>query len=74
MKVRTGAGTNYKQKKRADLTADGKKNAKKGTYAVLKKGTSVTCQKVITLKNGNVWMKIPSGYVCAKGQKKTYIK
>lgn len=74
MKVRTGAGTNYKQKKRADLTADGKKNAKKGTYAVLKKGTRVTCQKVITLKNGNVWMKIPSGYVCAKGQKTTYIK
>ena len=74
MNVRTGAGTNYKKKKRTDLTADGKKNAKKGTYAVLKKGTKVTCQKVITLKSGSIWMKIPSGYVCAKDKKKTYIK
>ena len=74
MNVRTGAGTNYKRKKRADLTADGKRNAKKGIYAVLKKGTKVTCQKIVTLKSGAIWMKIPSGYVCAKGTKKVYIK
>ncbi len=74
MKVRTGAGTNYKQKKRKDLTEDGKRNAKKGTYAVLKKGTKVTCQKAVTLKTGAIWMKIPSGYICAKGKTKIYIK
>ena len=73
MKVRTGAGTSYRWKKRSELTADGKKHAQSGTYAVLKKGTKVTCQKVI--KSGsNIWLKIPSGYVCAKLGSKTYIK
>lgn len=74
MNVRTGAGTDYRRKKRSELTEDGKKHAKSGTYAVLKKGTRVTCQKVITLATGAVWIKIPSGYVCARGKKKTYIK
>lgn len=69
MKVRTGAGTNYRQKKRSELTADGKKHALAGTYACLKKGTKVTCQKV----SGN-WMQIPSGWVCIKDSKKAYIK
>ncbi len=73
MRVRTGPGTGYRQKKRSELTADGKKHSKSGTYAVLKKGTAVTCQAV--KKNGNaVWIKIPSGYVCAKGKEKIYIK
>ena len=74
MRVRTGAGTNYKQKKREELTESGKKNAKKGTYAKLKKGTKVKCQKTVVLKNGDIWMKIPSGYVCAKDKEKVYIK
>lgn len=73
MKVRTGAGTKYRQKKRSELTVDGKKHALSGTYACLKKGTVVTCQKVI--KSGSdIWLKIPSGYVCAKQGKVTYIK
>ena len=49
MYVRSGAGTRYRIKKRSELTADGKKHAKAGTYAVLKKGTKVTCQAVINL-------------------------
>ena len=69
MKVRTGPGTNYRWKKRSELTADGKKNAQSGTYAVLKKGTKVTVMQVI----GN-WVRIPSGYVCAKQGGATYIK
>lgn len=73
MKVRTGAGTKYRWKKRSELTADGQKHAQSGTYAVLKKGTKVTCQKVV--KSGkNVWLKIPSGYVCAKQGNTVYIK
>lgn len=74
MKVRTGAGTSYRQKKRSELTADGKKHALSGTYACLKTGTVVTCQKVVKKTNGDIWLKIPSGYVCAKQGKVIYIK
>lgn len=47
-------------------------NAKKYAYtegdlsdAILKKGTRVTC-KALSNKDGAMWMKIPSGWVCAK--------
>lgn len=73
MKVRTGGGTRYRWKKRSELTADGKKHAQSGTYAVLKRGTKVTCLKVIR-SGKNVWLKIPSGYVCAKQGSIIYIK
>lgn len=69
LKVRTGPGTNYRQKKRSELTSNAKKFAQSGTYAVLKKGTKVTCQGV----SGN-WIKIPSGYICAKQGKSVYVK
>ena len=73
MKVRTGAGTNYRWKKKNELTSDGQKNAQNQTYAVLKKGTRVTCQQVI--KSGSdIWIKIPSGYVCAKLGNAIYVK
>lgn len=71
--VRTGAGTNYSQKKKTDLTADGQKNALNQTMAVLKKGTRVTAQKVI--KNGSdIWLKIPSGYIAVYYKGDTYAK
>lgn len=74
--VRKGAGIKYKIKKVKDLTADGKKNAtkKKGTAnAVLKKGTKVTVQKI--KKNGSyIWLKIPSGWICAKSKYKVWVK
>lgn len=69
LKVRTGPGTNYSWKKRSALTANAKKHAQSGTYAVLKKGTKVTCQAI----SGN-WMKIPSGYICIKQGNSVYIK
>lgn len=69
MKVRAGYGKNYRQLKRSELTANAKEHALSGTYAVLKKGTKVTC---MGYKNG--FMKIPSGYVCAKDGSKVYIK
>lgn len=69
MKVRTGPGTNYRQKKRSELTANAKQHAQSGTYAVLKKGTRVTVQGI----SGN-WLKIPSGYVCARQGNSVYIK
>lgn len=71
MNVRTGAGTSYRRKKRTELTEDGKNHSLNKKYAVLKKGTKVTCQAVS--KTGN-WIKIPSGWVCGKGKTKVYIK
>lgn len=73
MKVRTGAGTGYRWKKRNEITEDGRKNAQSGTYAVLKKGTRVTCRKVV--KHGSeIWIKIPSGYVCARMNSIIYVR
>lgn len=65
LKVRTGPGTNYRQKKRSELTAGGKKAAKIGTYAVLKNGTRVTAKAVKTV-GSQVWVQIPSGWICAQ--------
>lgn len=73
VKVRAGAGTNYRQKKRSELTADGKKHAKIQTYATLKNGTRVTCKSVKTV-DGDTWLQIPSGYVCAVYNGNVYIK
>lgn len=72
LNVRTGAGTNYRQKKRSELTTDGRKNALKQTYATLKKGTKVTCNDIIK-KGNDIWFEIPSGYVAAVYNGKTYI-
>lgn len=73
MKVRTGASTKYRWKKKSELTKNGQANAQNQTYAVLKKGTRVTCQQVI--KSGSdIWIKIPSGYVCAKLGNAIYVK
>ena len=72
MKVRTGPGTGYRQKKRIELTAGGKAHALSQTYAVLKTGTRVTCQKVVNT-GAETWLQIPSGYVCAIRSGKKYI-
>lgn len=73
MKVRTGAGTNYRWKKRSELTADGRKHAQNQTYAVLNKGTKVTVLQIIG-SGSDIWIRIPSGYVCAKQGGSVYIK
>ena len=76
MKVRSGAGTDYRQKKVKELTKDGRKNATSSdlnSLAIYKKGTTFTAQKIIN-KNG-VWAKTPSGYVCIQGTSgKVYCK
>lgn len=75
MKVRTGAGTNYKTKKVKNLTKDGKAHALSGNSnaeAVLRKGTRVSAS--IVYKNKEYWMKIPSGYVCLEKNGKVYAK
>lgn len=71
MKVRTGAGTNYRTKKRSELSADGRRNSNiLGHY---KKGTIFTALEII--ENGTeVWARGYSGYVCIKDKNTTYCK
>lgn len=73
LKVRTGAGTNYAQKKRSQLTASGQKNALSGTYAVLKKNTKVTVQEKKIVGN-DIWLKIPSGWIAGYYDGELYVK
>ena len=74
LNVRTGAGTNYSIKKYKELTTDGKNHAYKQTYAVLKKGTTVTCKDVQYDGKGRIYIKLASGWICAKGDKGAYVK
>lgn len=73
LNVRIGPGTSYRQKQRSELTADGQKNAKAGSMAVLKKGTKVTAKEVQKDGSENTWLRIPSGWVCAIYQREIYI-
>ncbi len=70
LNVRTGAGTDYKKVPYEKLTSDGKKHA---VGSALKYGTRVTCEKVHKNKD-SIWIKIPSGWICAECNGKTYIK
>ena len=72
--VHTGPGSAYPKKKRKQLSPDGQKHA--DLTGALKKGTVVTCNESRKIANGNVWMKIPSGWICAYGKKanKKYVK
>lgn len=76
MKVRTGAGTNYRQKLVKELTTDGRKNATStnlNAYSCYKKGTIFTALQII--KSGNdYWAKTPSGYICIAQGNTQYCK
>ena len=78
LNVRMGAGTSYKNKKYSELTKDGRKHALNISNAVLKRGTKVTCLKVIkngiNMSKGDIWLQIPSGFICAKYGEKVYVK
>lgn len=63
LKVREGAGTNYRRKSKNELTADAQKHC--NSNGGLLKGTRVTVKEI---KNG--WARIPSGWVCADYLKK----
>lgn len=73
VKVRVGAGTNYAQKKKSQLTADGQKNALNQTMAVLKAGTKVTVQAIKQIGN-DIWVQIPSGWICVYYQGELFVK
>lgn len=73
LNVRTGAGTSNRKKTKKELTADGQKHSNKNGQ--LMKGTEVSCLKIKTV-GANVWMQIPSGWVCAyySPDKEYYVK
>ena len=72
MRVRTGAGTNYRAKAKNELTADGQKNAT--TSGCYKKGTIFTAKEIINKGNNEYWAKSPSGYICLRDSKQIYCK
>lgn len=73
LKVREGAGTNYRQKNKNELTADGQKNAYNYTSAVLKTGTRVTLLEKKVINPNEIWGRIPSGWVAFRYEGKTYV-
>lgn len=76
MKIRSSAKNEgvSNQVKYKDITTNAKQNSKNvNGYAVLLKGTKVTCASVKTVGT-TIWMKIPSGWICAKDSKQVYVK
>ena len=57
-----------------NISEDAQKKGKKDDfgYAILKKGARVTCKSTIVLPK-STWMQIPSGWICAKNSKITYV-
>ena len=60
-------GASSGRKKVKDITEDAKKNAtskRNNAEAFLFAGTRVTIKETKQLESGNLWAKIPSGYIC----------
>lgn len=63
LNVRKGPGKNYGLVGYRNLTANAKKYANR--TGALRNGTRVTIKEVKVIDNNNVWVKIPSGWICA---------
>lgn len=72
LNVRTGAGTGYRRKTKAELTADGRKHS--NDKGQLNSGTKVTVSKIQRDSGGNTWGLIPSGWICLEWAGKAYVK
>lgn len=71
MKVREGAGTNFRAKRHNELTESGRNHDADGD-GCLDKGTRVTCKEV---KAGeDTWIRVPSGWIAAVHNGKVYVK
>ena len=68
MYVRDAAAGN--KKKFSELTYDGQRHSTRQNdgSGVMSKGTTVTCQEIKNLENGAIWMRVPSGWICAKSE------
>ena len=74
LKVRDGAGINFRQKNKLELTADGQRNALDYNLAVLKTGTRVTLLEIKSISDKEVWGRIPSGWIALKFEGKNYVE
>ena len=63
LNVRTGAGTDNNALPYKQLTANAKKHA--NAKGQLKKNTNVTIKEQAIINNSEVWVRIPSGWICA---------
>ena len=61
--VRTAPTQSAAAVKISDLTADAKQHLTQNSAAILEKGTKVTVRS--SIKNGDIWIKTPSGYMAA---------
>lgn len=73
LRVRSGAGTNYPQKLYKQLTLNAKLHSYKQEKAVLKAGTKVTCLET-QIVDGDIWIRIPSGWIAGFYNNKYYVK
>jgi hypothetical protein len=71
LNVRRGAGVDKGLVGYAGLTADGKKHAY--STGALRAGTKVTCLEV-KIVGSDIWIRIPSGWVCAEYRGTPYVK
>lgn len=72
MKARSGPGQEYPMVGYENLTADGKAHDK-DKNGCLDAGTRVTIKEVVTYVD-SVWIRIPSGWICAKDIDKNYVE
>lgn len=71
LNVRKGPGTNYPLVRYNNLSASAKLHAT--SSGALRNGTRVTCKEIKVIGN-DVWMRIPSGWICAISGKYVYVK
>ncbi len=77
IKVREGAGTNFRQKAFSDMTASAQSQNREyepSGKAVYKKGTVFIAQEVIRISDQEFWAKTPSGYVALMFGGKAYVE
>ncbi len=72
LRVRVNAGTDYRAKKHAELTTDGKNNDKDKDGS-LDAGTKVSCKQV-KIVGDDMWIQTPSGWLAAYYKGNVYIK
>lgn len=72
LNVRNRPDVKSKRKNANELTLDGKKHA--NSRGQLMHGTKVTCKEIARDENGNTWIKIPSGWVCAIYNSEMYVR
>lgn len=76
LRVRTGPGINYQQKKFSQMTKSAQMlnpEYKKSGLAFYKKGILFTAQEVIKVSDSEYWARTPSGYVAMKYSGEVYV-